>query len=233
MDCLTPPWARIGEKYVFTGLIEAIGYVSKMERREEFTRISFSSPWGLTEIKAGDSISVNGACLTVVSIDGKTFTVDVSEETVGRTTLGGLKSTDPVNLERPLTLADRLGGHLVLGHVDGTAAITEIRKEGGSITITFRTSEDLLPYLVEKGSVAIDGISLTVNEPRGSEFSVTIIPYTSQRTTIGRKRVGDKVNVETDIIGKYIQRLLSVQGPEERAPESELDVDFLAKHGFK
>jgi riboflavin synthase len=218
---------------VFTGLIEAIGYVSKMEKRREFTRISFSSPWGLTEIKAGDSISVNGACLTVTSVDGKLFTVDVSQETVARTTLMGLKPTDPVNLERPLTLADRLGGHLVLGHVDGTATITGMRKEGGAITITFRTSEDLLPYLVEKGSVAIDGISLTVNEPRGNEFSVTIIPYTSQRTTIGRKKVGDKVNVEADIIGKYVQRLLSGQGPEERAPKSELDVDFLAKHGYK
>jgi riboflavin synthase len=218
---------------VFTGLIEAIGYVSKMEKRREFTRISFSSPWGLTEIKAGDSISVNGACLTVTSVDGKLFTVDVSQETVARTTLMGLKPTDPVNLERPLTLADRLGGHLVLGHVDGTATITGMRKEGGAITITFRTSEDLLPYLVEKGSVAIDGISLTVNEPRGNEFSVTIIPYTSQRTTIGRKKVGDKVNVEADIIGKYVQRLLSGQGPEERASKSELDVDFLAKHGYK
>jgi riboflavin synthase len=218
---------------VFTGLIEAIGYVSKMEKRGEFTRISFSSPWGLTEIKAGDSISVNGACLTVTSVNGKLFTVDVSKETVARTTLMGLKPTDPVNLERPLTLADRLGGHLVLGHVDGTATITGMGKEGGSITITFRTSEDLLPYLVEKGSVAIDGISLTVNEPRGNEFSVTIIPYTSQRTTIGRKKVGNKVNVEADIIGKYVQRLLSGQGPEERAPKSELDVDFLAKHGYK
>jgi riboflavin synthase len=218
---------------VFTGLIEATGYVSKMEKRGEFTRISFSSPWGLTEIKAGDSISVNGACLTVTGVDGKLFTVDVSKETVARTTLRGLKPTDPVNLERPLTLADRLGGHLVQGHVDGTATITGMHKEGGSITMTFRTSEDLLPYLVEKGSVAIDGISLTVNEPRGNEFSVTIIPYTSQRTTIGRKKVGDKVNVETDIIGKYVQRLLSGQGPEERVPKSELDVDFLAKHGYK
>jgi riboflavin synthase len=218
---------------VFTGLIEAIGFVSKIARRGESTRIVFSCPWGLTEIKAGDSISVNGACLTVVSIDGKTFTVDVSEETVGRTTLGGLKSTDPVNLERPLTLADRLGGHLVLGHVDGTAAITEIRKEGGSITITFRTSEDLLLYIVEKGSVAVDGVSLTVNECKENGFSVAIIPLTSERTIISRKRVGDKVNIETDIIGKYVQRFLSGQQGEERAAKSGLDMDFLAKHGFK
>ncbi|UCD71704.1 MAG: riboflavin synthase [Syntrophobacterales bacterium] len=218
---------------MFTGLIEAIGFVSKVERRGESVRIAFSSPWGLTEIKVGGSISVNGACLTVVGIDGKTFSVDVSKETIARTTLGGLKPTDPVNLERPLTPADRLGGHLVLGHVDGTATIAERREEGGFLTITFRTSEDLSRSMVEKGSVAIDGISLAVNEWRGVEFSVSIIPLTSQRTTIGRKRVGDKVNVETDIIGKYVQRFLSDQTGEERPPKSRLDMEFLIKHGFK
>jgi riboflavin synthase len=218
---------------VFTGLIEAIGLVSKIERREESTRIAFSSPWDLTEIKAGDSISVNGACLTVVGADGKIFTADVSNETIARTTLGELKPRDPVNLERPLTPVDRLGGHLVLGHVDGTATITGRREEGHSITITFRASENLLLYIVEKGSVAIDGISLTVNERKGNEFGVTIIPFTSERTIIGRKRVGDKVNVETDIIGKYVQRFLSGQKREERPAQSGLDMDFLVKHGFK
>lgn len=218
---------------MFTGLIEAIGFVSKVARRGESTRIAFSSPWGLTEIKAGDSISVNGACLTVVGVDGKTFTADVSKETIGRTTLGELKPMDPVNLERPLTLSDRLGGHLILGHIDGTATITGRQEERGSITITFRTSEDLLPYMVEKGSVAIDGISLTVNELWENGLSVTIVPFTSQRSTIARKRVGDKVNVETDIVGKYVQRFLSGQRGEERAPKSGLDMEFLAKHGFK
>jgi riboflavin synthase len=218
---------------VFTGLIEAIGLVSKIERRGESTKIAFSSPWDLTEIKAGDSISVNGACLTVVGIEGKAFTVDVSNETIARTTLGELKPADPVNLERALTPSDRLGGHLVLGHVDGTATITGRLEEGRSITITFRTSDDVLLYIVEKGSVAIDGISLTVNEFRENEFSVIIIPFTSERTIIGRKRVGDKVNVETDIIGKYVHRFLSGQKQEERPSESGLDMDFLVKHGFK
>jgi len=218
---------------VFTGLIEAIGFVSKIERRGESTRIVFSCPWGLTEIKAGDSISVNGACLTVVGVDGKTFTADVSNETIGHTTIGELKPTDPVNLERPITPADRLGGHLVLGHVDGTATITGIREEGGSLTVRFRASEDLLLYIVGKGSVAVDGISLTVNEYVGNEFSVTIIPFTSERTIICRKRVGDKVNIETDIIGKYVQRFLSGDNREERPPKSGLDMNFLAKHGFK
>ncbi len=218
---------------MFTGLIEAIGFVSKMGRRGESTRITFSSPWGLTEINAGDSISVNGACLTVVRVDGKTFTADVSKETIGRTTLGELKPMDPVNLERSLTLSDRLGGHLVLGHVDGTATITGREEEGDSITITFRTWEDLLPYMVEKGSVAIDGISLTVNALWENGFSVTIVPFTSQRTTIARKRTGDKVNVETDIFGKYVHRFLSGQNRGERAPKSGLDMEFLAKHGFK
>lgn len=218
---------------MFTGLIEAIGFVSTVERRGESTRIAFSSPWGLTELKAGDSISVDGACLTLVGVDGKTFTADVSKETMARTTLGELKPRDPVNLERPLTPVDRLGGHLVLGHVDGTATISGILREGDSTTIAFRASEDLLRYMVAKGSVAIDGISLTVNERRGDEFSVTIIPFTSERTTIGRKRVGDKVNVEADIIGKYVQRFLSDQGREGSAPKSRLDMDFLTKHGFK
>jgi riboflavin synthase len=218
---------------VFTGLVEAIGSVSKIERRGASTRIAFGSPWGLTEIKAGDSIAVNGACLTVVDVDEKTFTADVSSETIARTTLGELKPTDPVNLERPLTPADRLGGHLVLGHVDGMATITGRQEEGGFITITFRTSEDLLLYIVEKGSVAVDGVSLTVNECKENGFSVAIIPLTSERTIISRKRVGDKVNIETDIIGKYVQRFLSGQQGEERAAKSGLDMDFLAKHGFK
>ena len=122
---------------------------------------------------------------------------------------------------------------MVLGHVDGTGTITGRQEEAGSITITFRTSEDLLPYMVEKGSVAIDGISLTVNEVWENGLSVTIVPFTSQRTTIARKRVGDKVNVETDIVGKYVQRFLSGQRDEERAPKSGLDMEFLAKHGFK
>jgi riboflavin synthase len=221
------------ERYVFTGLIEAIGLVSKIERRGESTSIAFTSPWGLTELKAGDSISVNGACLTVVRVDGGMFTVDVSKETVARTTLGGLKPPDPVNLERALTPADRLGGHLVLGHVDGTATISGRGEEGDSITITFRASEDLLLYIVEKGSVAIDGISLTVNECRGNEFSVTIIPFTSERTTIGGKRVGDRVNVETDIIGKYVQKFLTGGRGEGSPSPSKLDMDFLIKHGFK
>jgi riboflavin synthase len=217
---------------VFTGLIEVIGFVSEIEMRGEVTGIAFSSPWGLTEIKTGDSIAVNGACLTVVGLTEKTFTVDVSKETIARTTLGQLKPMDRVNLERALTPSDRLGGHLVLGHVDGTATITRRREEGGSLTLTFRTSEDLLLSIVEKGSVAIDGISLTVNEVRGNEFSVTIIPYTFQRTTIGRRRVGDRVNVETDIIGKYVQKFLS--GPNhEEGLKSRLDMDFLRKHGFK
>lgn len=218
---------------MFTGLIEAIGFVSKVERKGESTRIAFSSPWGLTEIKAGDSISVNGACLTVVRVDGKTLTADVSKETIGRTTLGELKPMDPVNLERPLTLSGRLGGHLVLGHIDGTATIAGRQERGGSITVTFRTSEDLLPYMVKKGSVAIDGISLTVNELWENGLSVTIVPFTSERTTIARKRVGDKVNVETDIVGKYVRRFLSDQRGGESAPKSGLDMEFLAKHWFK
>jgi riboflavin synthase len=217
---------------VFTGLIEVIGFVSEIEMRGEVTGIAFSSPWGLTEIKTGDSIAVNGACLTVVGLTEKTFTVDVSKETIARTTLGQLKPMDRVNLERALSPLDRLGGHLVLGHVDGTATINRRREEGGSLILTFRTSEDLLLSIVEKGSVAIDGISLTVNEVRGNEFSVTIIPYTFQRTTIGRRRLGDRVNVETDIIGKYVQKFLSCPNQEEGL-KSRLDMDFLSKHGFK
>jgi len=223
-------------KSVFTGLIEGIGTVSRVERRGESISMAFTFPGGLTGIKAGDSISVNGACLTVVSVDGKTFAVDVSQETFARTAIGELRPGDPVNLERSLTLADRLGGHLVLGHIDGTAMVTGRREKGGSVILTLRASKDLFLYMVEKGSVAIDGISLTVNEFRGNEFTVTIIPFTSKRSTIGRKRVGDRVNVEGDIIGKYVQRFLSGQEGE-RSPSgpsgSGLDMDFLAEHGFR
>ena len=185
-------------------------------------------PMGLTEISLGDSINVNGACLTVVEKKGQVITVDVSSETLQRTTLSDLEEGEEVNLERALRLMDRLGGHIVTGHVDGIGTIIEKRREGDFLQIRIRTPQSVMKYVVRKGSIAIDGISLTVNECQGDEIRMTLIPFTLQKTTLLEKRVGDRVNVETDILGKYVEKLL---GPKGEGPK-EMDRDFLKEHGF-
>jgi riboflavin synthase len=166
----------------------------------------------LRSLPSGASIAVNGACLTVVKKSKRTFTVDVSPETLQRTSLETLAVGDIVNLERPMRLADRLGGHLVTGHVDGLAKIAGISKEGDFTVVTFDLPAALGSVLVPKGSVAVDGISLTVNACWRKRFSVTIIPFTLQHTNLRARRVGDKVNIETDLIGKYVQNLLRHRG---------------------
>jgi riboflavin synthase len=211
---------------MFTGLIEDIGTVTKMERRGEgiLVTINFSSE--LDDLKIGDSISVDGVCLTITHLQDQSFSAEASAETVGRTTLGNKRSQQKVNLERALRLNDRLGGHLVTGHVDEVAKITAIIPEGSSQKITFQVTEKSVRCLVEKGSITVDGISLTVNGVKSDRFSVTIIPHTASHTTLGLKKVGDEVNIETDILGKYVEKLIT------KEPGKKVDTALLSEHGF-
>jgi riboflavin synthase len=193
---------------MFTGLIEDVGKIAALRMDNHAAVLTVQTKLALGGMSRGASIAVNGACLTVVKKTAKAFTVDVSPETLKRTSLRELAVGSAVNLERPMRLADRLGGHLVTGHVDGLAKILAMSTEGEFTIIRFAVPPVMTPLLVRKGSVAIDGISLTVNDCRRGRFSVAIIPYTLRHTNLRSRRVGDKVNVETDLIGKYVQSLL-------------------------
>jgi len=197
---------------MFTGLIEDVGKVQKLERRGNSAKLAIETALPAAEFQVGDSVAVNGACLTVTSMAGSLLSFDVSPETLDRSGLGRLTPGDQVNLERAMRLSDRLGGHIVTGHIDCVATIAARREESGNILFSFRIPSENLRYIIEKGSVAIDGISLTVNNVAMDSFSVNIIPHTSQMTTLRFKKPGDKVNIETDIIGKYVERLLTGSG---------------------
>lgn len=211
---------------MFTGIIEAVGEVKGIRGSDKGISLQILIPDSFDDIKIGDSISVNGVCLTAKTINGGTFSADVSSETIGKTTFGRIKTGEKVNLERAMRLSDRLGGHIVSGHIDGTARLKEVRKEGESVSLSFSLEKELLRYVINKGSIAIDGISLTVNEVGNDGFSVNIIPHTAQNTTIVGKKAGDEVNIEVDIIGKYVERLLG------KGKESKIDRSFLSEHGF-
>jgi riboflavin synthase len=219
---------------MFTGLVEEMGTIVGIGKKGSSFHLTIDARFDLTPEDIGASIAVEGVCLTVVKIEGKRFTVDVSPETLSRTTLEKRSPGDPVNLERALRLSDRLGGHLVSGHIDGTAVVKDIKREENAIIYTFSTSSEVARYIVVKGSVALDGISLTVNDVHGTDFWVSLIPHTAAITTIGRRKVGDKINIETDIIGKYVEKFLRA-GSEVHEKETEspvLDDEFLKKHGF-
>jgi len=211
---------------MFTGLIEDIGTILKVERKGEGALITIGYSSTLDDLKLGDSISVDGVCLTITQLCTQSFGVEASAETIRRTTLGNKKPHQRVNLEKALRLNDRLGGHLVTGHIDEVAKIIAIIPEGSSQKITFQITQKIARYLVEKGSVAVDGISLTVNEVRGDRFSVNVIPYTALHTTLTSKKVGDEVNIEADIIGKYVGKLTAGE------PGGKVDAQFLSEHGF-
>lgn len=197
---------------MFTGIVEDMGTVTGIKRRSKESSITFRAgrigPGGVAK---GDSISVNGACLTVTSAEGDTFTVDASRETLSRTSLGKLRVGSRVNLERSLRAGDRMGGHIVSGHVDGVGKVKSKKKRGGSVEFRFTAPARIMKYIVEKGSVAVDGVSLTVNSVEGGEFSVNIIPYTLAETTFGSLRAGSPVNIECDIIGKYVEKFMTAK----------------------
>jgi riboflavin synthase len=214
---------------MFTGLIEGTGRVKKIEPRGKDMRLSIEAGFELDGLQEGDSVSVHGICLTVVSWQGNSFTVDVSQESLSRTTLARLRPGDAVNLERALKLGDRLGGHLVNGHVDGKARVISRKKRGDSIVFAFEVAPELARYFIEKGSVAVDGVSLTVNSCDEKSFEVNLVPYSARLTTIGNLKVGDEVNIEVDVIGKYVEKFVrTMQGKKSDG----VDADFLAKHGF-
>ena len=190
---------------MFTGIIEELGTIKGVRKQSEGIRLSITAKVIMDGMKTGDSIAVNGACLTVTEFDRYSLTADVSGETVNRTNIGKLRVGDKVNLERPMRLSDRLGGHLVSGHVDAVGLIRGMIKKGDVSVFTFEAPKEISKYLISKGSVAVDGISLTVNDITGNTFSVTVIPHTVKMTTIGFKKIGDIVNLEADMIGKYIE----------------------------
>lgn len=215
---------------MFTGLIEDLGTVRSLQTGGGSGRIAIATALPMNEIALGDSIAVNGVCLTVVEFGGGQFSADVSAESLSRTVLGELRAGQRVNLERALRLSDRLGGHLVSGHVDGLGVVTERYQDRNAVRFTIEVAPALQRYLVEKGSVAIDGISLTVNSVVGQQFSVAVIPHSLAKTTLQERRVGSRVNIETDLLGKYVERLLRPSA--ERGDEGPLSLDMLAKHGF-
>ena len=194
---------------MFTGLIEDVGKIGVLRIAKTSAVLEVKTKLPLRAMPLGASVAVNGACLTVVKKTKDVFTVDVSPETLQRTNLQSLASGNLVNLEQPMRFQDRLGGHLVTGHVDGIGTVTAIKPEGGFTVFRFRVPAIISSLLVAKGSVAVDGISLTVNDCRRDGFSVAIIPFTLQHTNLRVRRVGDKVNLETDLIGKYIQSFLA------------------------
>ncbi|GAU75847.1 riboflavin synthase [Fusibacter sp. 3D3] len=211
---------------MFTGIIEELGIVKGMVTGSTLSRIEIEGPKVLTDAHVGDSIAVNGVCLTVTQFTSTTMTADVMNETLKRSNLGKLKRGAVVNLERAMKADGRFGGHMVSGHVDDVGEITGIKKEGIATIYTFKTSDKMMHYIIEKGSIAIDGISLTVMNKEVLHFSVSVIPHTLSQTTLGYKRMGDTVNLEVDMVGKYLAHFSSLK------QAHTLTKAFLFENGF-
>ncbi len=220
---------------MFTGIIEGLGTVKSLTRTAGGMRMGIQPDFPMDQVKMGDSIAVSGTCLTIVDFQNNILGVDVAPETLSKTTLGQAKVGDRVNLEQALRFGDRLGGHLVSGHVDGVGVVNAKRPVANAILFTFGVPEALSRYIVRKGSIAVDGISLTVNTCNRISFEVSIIPHTAKITTMGFKKVGDPVNIETDMIGKYVERFTRPFSEiETRAKDvgSSVDENLLTKTGF-
>jgi riboflavin synthase len=217
---------------MFTGLVEGIGKVKELSRFGKDLSITISPLFDMPDTRTGDSISVDGVCLTVTHVAAGSFRLDVSEETLSRSTLTGIKVGDEVNLERALRVTDRLGGHLVSGHVDGVGRILKKEQRQRSWVLRFGMEENFLRYVIEKGSVAVDGISLTVNRCDDQGFEVNVIPQTGKETGILKKKVGDPVNIETDLIGKFVEKLFLKSKEPHPKKASLIDEKLLRKHGF-
>lgn len=214
---------------MFTGLIEDVGTVRSLRQSNGGARLEILTQIPLSEVALGDSIAVNGICLTVVELGSGSFVADVSPETLSSSSLAQVSPSSSVNLERALRLSDRLGGHLVSGHVDDTAVVISRQDDGNATLFTFRAAENTLRYIVEKGSITIDGVSLTVNLVTQETFSVSIIPHSLVKTTLNNIKIGCKVNIETDIIARYVEKLMTAR----TTPSTgSLTMEHLAQNGF-
>ncbi len=232
---------------MFTGIIEAVGTVQQVMRGRDSVVVTLSRPEMFDDLHLGDSVAVNGVCLTVTTFDASSFSADVMPETLARSSLGTLRQGSRVNLERAMPALGRFGGHFVSGHIDGTGKIMRIERDDNAIWYTVQAASDLLRYVILKGSIALEGISLTVARVSKDTFSVSIIPYTASETTLSLKRVGDVVNIETDLVGKYVENFLINPGSgsdsgsfsdgrrdaQSNAPgKSTITPEFLLKNGF-
>ncbi len=217
---------------MFTGLVEELGRVRKISKGADSARISLDAQVVTRGMKLGDSVAVNGVCLTVVEFGSNFLTAQVMAETLARSNLGELQSGSRVNLERALALGDRLGGHLVSGHIDGIGSIIALEKKDIALLVSLEAPAHILKYVVEKGSIAIDGISLTVVGCTATGFQVSLIPHTAALTTLGYKKIGDTVNLEADLIGKYVERLLGRSEQNGQINKSGLNLNKLAENGF-
>ncbi|UFJ41207.1 riboflavin synthase [Brevibacillus humidisoli] len=218
---------------MFTGIIEEVGRIARIDVGSKSGTLLIEAREVLQDVHLGDSIAVNGVCLTVTSYTASGFTADVMPETLRNTNLGSLKRGDGVNLERAMAMGDRFGGHIVSGHVDGTGLIASRESYANAILFRIKTEADLLRYMVPRGSVAVDGISLTITDVTAEGFSLSIIPHTLSHTNLQGKQAGDTVNLECDMIAKYVNRLIDWQQGEKKPPgKSGMNVDFLRQHGF-
>lgn len=219
---------------MFTGIITAVGHIESLTRKGDDMRVTVNvGKLDMGDVKLGDSIATNGVCLTVVDYSATTYSADVSAETLKYTGFGDYQVGTPVNLEKALAVSDRLGGHIVSGHVDGIGEVSRIVEHSKYIEIWVKAPESLAKYIAHKGSITTDGVSLTVNEVNGAEFMLWVIPHTLQETVLGHYKVGTKINLEVDLVARYLERLLL--GEKAAQPQSDaggLTMDFLAQHGF-
>ncbi len=216
---------------MFTGIIEEIGTILSVQKGSKSARLTIQGALVFDDLKLGDSVAINGVCLTATSLSGRVFTADVMRETLSRSNLGDLRAGSRVNLERAMLSGGRFGGHIVSGHIDGTGQISRMDMDDNAVWVTIEAAAEILKYITEKGSITIDGISLTVARVDEKSFAVSVIPHTGRETTLLDKAVGSTVNLENDIVGKYIERFVGLNTKKEQ-PASKITMDFLAKAGF-
>ncbi|OSA84196.1 riboflavin synthase [Clostridium botulinum] len=215
---------------MFTGIVEEVGRILKIEEGKYFLHITIEGSKVLNPLNIGESVAVNGVCLTVTSFNSNSFTADVMTETLNKSSLGTLSKGSLVNLERAVTLNKPLGGHIVSGHIDGTGEIINMKKEGIATLLEIKAKENLLKYMIPKGSVALDGVSLTLVDIKGKSFTVSLIPHTIEETILVNKNIGDIINIECDVLGKYIYKFMYLK--KEEALKNNISLDFLSKTGF-
>lgn len=217
---------------MFSGIVEEMGVVKTVDRNLGGARLSIFADAILDDLSLGESVSVSGVCLTAADIQDRDFVVDVSTETLNVTSIDGLVVGAAVNLERAMKLNERIGGHLVSGHVDGVGVLRERQQDGNSILLTFEVPESILRYCIQKGSITIDGVSLTINHVSDKAVSVAVIPHTAKVTTLGLTQPGESVNLESDLIGKYVERLMQNSGYVSKPSTPVIDRDYLQKRGL-